>query len=233
MLDGERLTKDGRPLDTAKYPYQSLVGGLLYLACCTRPDIAFPVGVLSRFMSCPTEEAWKAAMNVLKYLKGTQDLGIVYGKSSKLIEGYADADYAGDTYSRKSCTGYVFKVFGGAVSWQSRLQPTVAVSTVEAEYMASVSATKEALWLTKLLRDLQYDVGAVRVWGDNQGALKLIKHPHGSQHIDVQHHFVRERVARGELEFEYVSTVDQAADILAKAVKTSQFDNCKLLMGLE
>jgi hypothetical protein len=122
-----------------------------------------------------------------------------------------------------------------AVSWSSRLQPTVAVSTAEAEYMAAASAVKEALWLKKLFAVFGRDVSPVHMFCDNQAAIKLIKHPIASmrsKHIDVQHHFVRERVARGEVVFEYCSTNQMVADCMTKALPVHKFHNCFAGMGV-
>jgi hypothetical protein len=129
--------------------YSELVGSLLYLASCTRPDIAQAVGALTRHMAAPNKQHWLAAKAVLRYLAGSAEKGICYqGTDGASLLGFCDADYAGDQDTRRSTTGFVFLVCGGAISWQSRLQPTVAVSTTEAEYMA---AAKEALWLRHVL----------------------------------------------------------------------------------
>jgi ribonuclease HI len=123
--------------------------------------------------------------------------------------GYCDADYAGDVDTRRSTTGYVSVLNGAAVSHSSQLQPTVAASKVEAEYMAASRAVQEALWLRKLLPELDIGATSMTIYGDNQGALKLLKNPIPSvrsKHIDVHHHFARERVCRGEVEFKYIST---------------------------
>jgi hypothetical protein len=125
-----------------EHPYRELIGSLLYLSVCTRPDIAYAVEVLSRYMSAPTTDHWRAAMGILRYLAGTRDLGIVSGNGGLIPEGYVDADYAGEL---DTTTGYVFILAERAISWSSRLQVTVAVSTVEAEYMGAASAVKESL----------------------------------------------------------------------------------------
>ena len=196
---------EGDPLDTERFPYMSLVGSLLYLSCCTRPDISQPVGVLARYMAKPTTALWTAAKGVLRYVVGTKDLGLVFGSSDGII-GYCDADYASDTESRRSTTGYVFLLNGGAISWSSKRQQTVAVSTTEAEYMAAAAAVKEALWLRKLMVDVYDTTPSIKIFGDNQSAIKLLKNPVSSQrskHIDVIYHFARERVARREVEFDF------------------------------
>jgi transposase InsO family protein len=221
-------------LDTSKYPYRELVGSLLYLAVCTRPDIAQAVGALTRFMSAPSLSHWLAAKGVLRYLAGTPDYGILFSSQGNVF-GYCDADYAGDPDTRRSTTGYVFSSGGGAISWSSRLQPTVAVSTAEAEYMAAAHAVKEALWLRNLITDFGKSPGTMLLYSDNQAALTLLKHPVTSlrsKHIDVIYHFARERVARKEVEFKYLSTDKMVADVLTKPLPEAKFKACCESMGL-
>ena len=236
MDPGVKLTKEGEPLDTEQFPYSTLVGSLLYLSVCTRPDIAQAVGALSRYMAKPTKQHWTAAKGVLRYVAGTVDVGLMFDGAAKSgFVGYCDSDYAGDVDTRRSTTGYVFNLHGGAISWSSKLQPTVAASTAEAEYMAAGSAVKEALWLRKLLPVFGIKGTAVKIMCDNQGAIKLLKHPIASirsKHIDVLHHFARERVARGEVEFEYCKSEDMAADSLTKAVPGGRVVKCRELIGL-
>ncbi|KAJ9507214.1 hypothetical protein QJQ45_004776 [Haematococcus lacustris] len=200
MAPAVKLVREGDALDTTLHHYSALVGSLLYLTCCTRPDIAFAVGALARHMSAPTKQHWAAACSVLCYLKGTADQGLLFGGVSGL-QGFSDADYAGDKDTARSTTGYIFTLNGGAISWSSRLQPTVAVSTAEAEYMAASSAAKEALWLRKLMRDLQLDASCVHLGCDNQAAIQLLHNPMATsraKHIDAHHHFVRERISRAQ-----------------------------------
>ena len=211
------------------------MGSLLYLSVCTRPDIAQAVGALARYMSVPTVAHWAAALGVVRYLAGTGEAGVTFGEGGAVLEGYCDADYAGDVDTRRSTPGYVFLMFGGAVSWSSRLQPTVAASTVEAEYLSAAQAVKEALWFRKLGGNLGLGLGTVRIYCDNQGAIRLLKHPIASQrskHIDVIHHFARERVARKEVEFAYCRTEDMNADILTKALTPGKFKKCRIEIGI-
>eukprot|EP00877_Chromochloris_zofingiensis_P008872 jgi/Chrzof1/4238/Cz14g04120.t1 len=200
-----KLAKDeGGPLDKEHYPYSQLVGSLMYLAITSRPDLAFSVGALARYMSCPTTVHWQAAKGVLRYLGGTLDYGITFGSDSNDLIGYCDADYAGDTDTRKSTSGYIFILHGGAITWSSKRQATVAASTTEAEYMAAAAAVKEALWLRTLLSELQLDIDNITIMADNQSAIKLLRNPISSmrtKHIDVAYHFARERVVRKEVVF--------------------------------
>ncbi|KAJ9528781.1 hypothetical protein QJQ45_000035 [Haematococcus lacustris] len=229
MAPAIKLVREGDPLDTSVHHYSALVGSLLYLTCCTRPDIAFAVGALARHMSSPTKQHWAAACNVLSYLKGTCDHGLLFGGVTGL-QGFSDSDYAGDKDTARSTTGYLFTLNGGAISWSSRLQPTVALSTAEAEYMAASNAAKEALWLRKLMRDLQLDASCVTtlcVGCDNQAALQLLHNPMATsraKHIDVHHHFVRERITRGEVAFYYCHTSSMMADLLTKPLAAVKFD---------
>lgn len=237
-----KLSKeDGDLLDAAAArEYRELVGSLLYLTCCTRPDLAQAVGALTRYTAAPTSAHWTAAKGVLRYLASTAPLGITFGRSSSspsdVLIGYADANYGGDIDTRRSTTGYAFILFGGVVSWSSRLQHTVAVSTAEAEYMAAAGAVKEALWLKTLLRDIGLQVPApLIIYGDNQAAIKLLKHPIASarsKHIDIIYHFARERVAAGEIEFVYISTSLMVADCLTKALPEAAFKACVKGFGM-
>jgi hypothetical protein len=211
--------------------YQALVGSLIYLAVNTRPDISHAVGILSRFMSCPTDKHWDAAKHVLRYLKGTSSLGLSY--SGTQVQGeqgimYVDADFAADVDKRKSTTGAVMILQGAAVLWISKLQPVVATSTTEAEYIASATATKEGLWVRKLLGDIYGTVSAVNLKVDNQAAIVLIsEHTAGksgrSKHIDVQFRFVSERFQRGEVSVTFVPTAEQHADMFTKQLSGPEF----------
>jgi hypothetical protein len=186
-------------------------------------------------MSAPNKLHWDATKTLLRYVKGTTSYGICFGSGTKGLLGYWDADYAGDLDTRRSTTGYGFVLNGGAISWSSRLQPTVAVSTAEVEYMSVASATKEALWLKKLFVDFGINVSPVQMFCDNQAAIKMIKHPIASmwsKHIDVQHHFVRERCARGEVAFQYCDTGEMVADCMTKALPMVKFQKCLLGMGV-
>jgi hypothetical protein len=225
-----KLTADeGEPLDTDIYPYSQLVGSMMYLAVCTRPDIAYAVGALARFMAKPTTVHWQAAKGVLRYLSGTTDYGITFGPGELELLGYCDADFAGDTDTRRSTTGFVFLLGGGSISWSSKRQATVAVSTTEAEYMGAAAAVKEALWLRNLLSDFGLDITPVKIYGDNQSTLKLLRNPIStlrSKHIDVIYHFARERVMKGDITFAYVNTSKMLADMLTKAIPTGKHEEC-------
>ena len=233
---GAVLTKAGEPLDTARFPYASLLGGLLYLSVTTRPDISQAVGALACYMSGPCVAHWHLLLGVLRYLKTTAKTGLTYGGGTLEVFGYCDADFAGCLDTRRSTTGYAFMLNGGAISWQSRRQRTVATSTAEAEYMAAASATKEALWLGYMLRDLGIETKSIPIWSDSQAALALIKNPMVSQrskHIDVAYHFVRERAENGTVSFDYVTTEEMAADCFTKPVPPAKLEFCKTRLGMK
>lgn len=203
--------------------YRSLVGALLYAAMVTRPDIAYAVQVLGRHLQASGEEHRTAAKRVLRYLKGTMDQGIIYGRRADgniLLLGYSDADWAGDRATRRSTTGYVFVLGGGAICWASKLQPTVALSTAEAEYMAVCSASQEALFQRQLLSDLDFpQQGPTTIYEDNTGAIALAENPvlhQRTKHIDIRYHFVRQHVELGNVALVHVASEDQLADLLTK-----------------
>jgi hypothetical protein len=232
-----KLSKDeGELIDKKQFPYGTLIGKLMFLAVSTRPDIAYSVGTLARFISEPTSTHWQAAKGVVRYLAHTKDRGITFRGSQLELTGFCDADYAGDVDSRKSTSGYVFTLNGGAISWSSKRQPTVAASTTEAEYMSAAAAVKEGLWLRKLLASMNIAVPTVHIFCDNQSTIKLLKNPifsARSKHIDVAHHFARERVQSKEVTFHYVSTIEMAADMLTKVLPISKHLACCGMIGVE
>ena len=222
-------------LDKEAYRYSELVGSLLYLSVCTRPDISQAVGALARHMARPSMEHWTAAKGVLRYIAGSLQTGILFGRGSTTVEAYCDANFASDTETRRSTTGFVFTLAGGAITWSSKLQPTVAVSTSEAEYMAAAQTVKEALWLKTLLSDFGIRAGAQKIYCDTQGAIKLLKHSTASirsKHIDVLHHFARDRVMRKEVSFEYCSTESMVADCFTKPLPIGKLKFCCEGMGV-
>ena len=179
--------------DMSRVPYARAVGSLMYAMVCTRPDIAHAVGVLSRFMSKPRKEHWTTVKQFFRFLRGTSDYGLCYqgrpGLDRELdIRGFVDVDWARDLDQRRSTSGYVFNLFGGAISWMSKKQSVVALSTTEAEYMAAIHASKEAVWLQRLCLNMGLVQEAIRIDCDNQSAIFLAKNPayHSkTKHIDV------------------------------------------------
>ena len=205
-----------------------LVGSLLYAAMVTRPDIAYAVQALGRHLQNATEEHFNAGKRILRFLQGTKHLGLRYGslENETTVVGYADADWASDKDTRRSVTAYLFKLGGAAVSWASKLQPTVALSSTEAEYMSACAAVQEAIYLRLLLASLGYvQDGPTVIYEDNQGCIGMSQNPilhKSTKHIDIRFHFVRERVASEEVKLIYIKTQNQLADLLTKPLPKPQ-----------
>jgi hypothetical protein len=239
-----RLTKrdlpqseeEGRKATTQ--PYRQLVGVLIYLAICTRPDIMQAVSSLSRFNSGHGETHWKAALHVIRYLKGTRDYELELGgtKTPRLI-GYTDSDYANCPDTRRSVSGYCFSLGSGIISWMSKKQATTATSSTEAEYMAACPATKEAVWIRNVLLGLdQEQRDPTVIFIDNNGACILTEDPSFHQrakHLETQHHHSRECTQRGLVHFVDVPSADNVADAFTKALQLSSFEKFREEMGLK
>jgi len=205
--------------------YQSKVGSLNFASNQTRPDIAFAIGYVARYASNPNQAHMDAVDRIFTYLKNDPGRGIVYsGKHGLQLTGFVDSDFAGCEDSRRSTTGWVFTLAGGPVSWSSQRQKTVATSTMDAEYTASAEATKEAVWIHNFINDLRIPgvhIDSVPLYIDNNSALKLTRNPefhNRSKHIDVKHHFVREKVEEGVINTQRVDTMDNLADVFTKAL---------------
>lgn len=197
----------------------------------------FAVCLISRFMERPTEVHMQAAKRILRYLKGTVELGIYYkrGAEEKLIA-FTDSDYAGDVDDRKSTSGYVFMLGTGAISWSSKKQPVVSLSTTEAEFIAAASCACQAVWLRRILENLGHNQGrCTTICCDNSSTIKLSRNPvlHGrSKHIDVRFHFLRDLTKDGVIELQYCSTEDQVSDIMTKPLKLESFLKFRRLLGV-
>jgi hypothetical protein len=208
----------------------------MYAAVSTRPDISYVTGLLGRAVANPSVEHIQASRRVLRYLRGTPKVGLHYFKGPVVLYGYTDADWAGDPEARRSTSGYVFKLLGGAISWQSKKQSMTALSSTEAEYVALTSGSTEAVWLRRLLAELgQPQEGPTRIFVDNQSAINLAKNSvlHGrTKHIQIRHHFIRQLIEDGEVEVHHVKTSAQPADFLTKALPRDSFKSCCARVGL-
>eukprot|EP00253_Pinus_taeda_P009482 PITA_09482 len=210
--------------DMSRVPYASAIGSLMYAMVYTRSYITHVVGVLSKFMSKLGKEHWTAVKRVFRYLRGISDYGLCYQGRPRLvrvldIHGFVDADWARDLDQRRSTSGYVFNLFGGAVSWMSKKQSVVALSTTEAEYRAATHASKEAVWLQRLCSSMGLVQGAIRIDCDSQSAIFLAKNPayHSkTKHIEVQYHFVRDMIEDKKVLLVKVDTLKNTADALTK-----------------
>jgi hypothetical protein len=218
-------------------PYLSAVGSLMYLAIGTRPDIAYAVGLLSRFNSCPAKVHWKAIQRVFQYLKGTSDFCLEFGPSTVggvTLSVFSDSDYAGDTEKARSTSGYASFIGASCVNWSSRRQDVVAKSTTEAELIAANSGASDGTWLTHLLEELGFpQASPFPLQMDNQSSIKVAKNPehHGKmKHLDTKYYWIRDQVDLGKLRVEWVPSRSNCADILTKALsKDLHQEQCQLL----
>ncbi|XP_055604909.1 uncharacterized protein LOC129753136 [Uranotaenia lowii] len=241
MNTSERLAKDMSPKTTEEIdrmknvPYQEAVGALMYLAQCTRPDILFAVNHLSRFNTCAGEKHWEAVKHLLRYVRGSSKMKLCYTKSpeSELV-GYTDANWAADLDDRKSTSGYLFTFQGRAVSWCCKRQPTVALSSCEAEYMALSASVQEAAWWRGLISEF----GKTRplpLRCDNQSAICVAKnggYTPRTKHIDIRHHYIREALEQNVVTLSNVSTDEQLADGLTKPLERIKLERNRTAMGI-
>ena len=238
--------------------YCQLVGKLIFLTN-TRPDLAFSVGLVSRYMTAPQQAHLDAIHHMLRYVKKTSSYGLFYARHiTTPITGYTDADWAACGETRRSTGGYCFTLAGAAITWQSKRQPTVAKSSTESEYVSLSIGASEAAWLRRLIREIPsppltshssislaltspqiradlHTSSPIVVHCDNQSAIKLAKNPvfHArTKHIEVAHHFVREQVLRGEIELHYISTDQQPADIFTKPLARTKFEQHRSALGI-
>lgn len=238
LAAGASLVPNGKPLPDADASlYRSMVGKLLFAANTVRPDLAYAASALSRFIKTPYPNHQAAAKHVLRYIKGTIGLGLVFKKSSSFnLTGYCDSDWAGDKADRKSITGYVFMLGNSAVTWKSTKQQTVALSSTEAEYMALSDAVKELLWLKQLLKHIGLKLNRVPcIFEDNEGCRMLSAHPvhhQRTKHIDIKHHFVRHHISERNCEIVSISTDNMVADMLTKSLSKIKFNKFVKLAGM-
>lgn len=235
METGYIRMEDTSPLLSDTTAYRSLVGALLYIAVCARPDVAACVAILGRKVSAPTEADWVAAKRVVRYLKTTKDWRLKFGSNDGLV-GYCDADWAGDVGTRKSTTGFVFHYAGGAVSWVSRRQNCVTLSSMESEYVSLSEACQELVWLLSLFKDLGVQQsGPVTIREDNQSCIKFVgseRSTRRSKHIETKQHYVKELYEDKVLSLEYCSTDEMVADILTKPLGTIKHRKLAGMLGL-
>ncbi|KAM6577772.1 hypothetical protein CsatB_029609 [Cannabis sativa] len=241
---GIRLSKEQSPTDPqeiedmAKIPYASAVGSLMYAMLCTRPDICYAVGIVSRYQSNPGQEHWNAVKYILKYLKSTRNLVLVYKGGALNPIGYTDSDFQASLEDRKSTSGMVFTLGGGAVVWRSAKQTAISDSTMEAEYIAAAEAAKELVWLRKFFTSIGVVPGMEKplvLLCDNNGAIANSKEPRShkrSKHIERKYHIIREYVARGDVLVEKVDTEDNLADPFTKVLAVTAFEKHRQNLGL-
>lgn len=217
---------------TDQYPYAEALGSLQHCAKATRPDISYPLSVLSKYMGCPREAHWVALKRVIRYLRQTPTHGLFYNKLKEpRLMCFTDADHAGDKENRRSISGLVISIAGGPICYRAQQQRSVAASTTEAEYVAASLGARDIVWLDRFVRELNIQLTVKPVLlCDNQSALKLIKNPEfhqRSKHIDICYHITREKYEEGLFDIEYVRSEDQRADIFTKAFTIQAFENLR------
>ncbi len=233
----QELINQGSP-PAENVPYRQAIGSLMYLMIGSRPDLAFVIGKLSQHAEKPSEFHWISVKRALRYVNATRNHGILYDGNKPLeTKGFSDADWAGCRVSRKSTSGFVFLVAGGAVSWRSKKQTCVATSTCEAEYIAMCMACKESIWLSRLFSDLKNSQKPepITLGVDNNGAIDTAKNAIVNQrnkHIDLQYHFVRNAQQTNQIKLQHVTSENQLADSLTKPLDRILFSKLTIAQGI-
>lgn len=227
---------DAERAEMVDVPYRSAIGSLMYLATCTRPDIAAAVSELSKFSQNPGSAHWEGVKRVLRYVSGTISDGLMYRRGAQVeVWGYSDAGHAGDKETSRGRTGYVFLSAGAAISWRSSMMKLVTHSSCESEYVGLSEAGNEAVYLQQLQGEMCIGKPSVLLLGDNESSLKLAMNPvfhQRSKHIRIKYHSLRDRVEEGLIELCKVDTGLNAADMMTKNVGVGVLKMCKGLIGM-
>jgi len=229
------LYPDQEPAD--KDRYQRLVGKLIYLSH-TRPDISYAASLVSQFMHCPSKDHMDAVGRILQYLKSAPGRGLMFLKNGHLdIEGYTDADWAGNLFDRKSTSGYFTFVGGNLVTWRSKKQKVVALSSAEAEFRGMAKGLCELLWIRRLLSEIGFTPkSGMNLYCDNKAAIAISQNPiqhDRTKHIEIDRHFIKQNLEEGVICFPFVRSEDQLADMLTKAVSNKNFRDSLNKLGIE
>ncbi|WJX83468.1 hypothetical protein P8452_66129 [Trifolium repens] len=230
-----KLSKDEHGVSVDQSLYRSMIGSLLYLTA-SRPDISFAVGVCARYQAEPKMSHLNQVKRILKYVSGTSDYGILYshGEDTRLL-GYCDADWAGSADDRKSTSGGCFFLGSNLISWFSKKQNCVSLSTAEAEYIAAGSSCSQLLWMKQMLGEYNVQQDVLTLYCDNLSAINISKNPiqHSrTKHIDIRHHFIRDLVEDNIVTLEHVATENQLADIFTKALDANRFEALRGKLGI-
>ncbi|KAA0055518.1 gag/pol protein [Cucumis melo var. makuwa] len=224
--------------DMRRIPYASVVGSLMHAMLCTRPDICYAVGIVSRYQSNLELYHWTTVKIILKYLRRTRDYMLVYGAKDLILIGYTDSDFQTDKDSRKSTSGLVFTLNGGAVVWRSIKQGCIADSTMEAKYVAACEAAKEAVWLRKFLYDLEVVPNMnllITLYCDNTGTVANSKEPHShkrGKHIERKYNLIREIVQREDVIVTKIASEHNIVDLFTKTLTAKVFEGHLESLGL-
>ena len=236
MVQNLGLGEHSNQIPTNRERYQRLVGKLIYLSH-TRPDIAYAVSLVSQFMHNPSEDHMNAVLRILRYLKSSPGKGLMFRKNNHLsIDGYTDVNWAGSITDRKSTSGYFTFVGGNLVTWRSKKQKVVALSSAETEFRGMAKGLCELLWLRRLLEEIGYSSSsAMNLFCDNKAAIEIAQNPvqHDlTKHVEVDRHFIKEKLEAKIVQFPFVKSEDQLADILTKAVSSKVFCDSLVKLGI-
>jgi len=238
ILNNEMSPKtDSEKQQMVNKPYRPILGSVMWGQLATRPDLSFAVSLLSRFQANPGIEHWRALMHVVGYIKNTLDYGLTYSRDAELTPlAYVDADYGGCRDTKRSTSGYVFTMSGGPVTWSSKRQATVALSTVEAEYVAMSRCAQQTKWMQAWLDevDIEHQKPGV-IKGDSRGGIALTKNTkdHGKvKHIDIRHHYIRELVKSGAITIERIPSAENPADMFTKPLSRDHHHHFLQLLNI-
>lgn len=216
--------------------YLSLIGGLLYVALHTRPDIAVSTTILAQKSSCPNQQDWNEAKRVLRYLGATSHFKLTLGSSNTGLAMYADADWAGDQRDRKSKSGHLILFGGGVIHWSSRKQSCVALSSTEAELVALAEGCQELIWMKRLLEEIgEQSTEAIIVYEDNQSCIKLVESDRlerKTKHIETKFFFVRDLHQQQQINLQYCPSEEMLADLLTKPLHRVRLENLRKQLGV-
>ncbi|KAJ9547298.1 hypothetical protein OSB04_019841 [Centaurea solstitialis] len=224
---------DGKAVDVTTY--RGMIGSLMYLTA-SRPDIMFSTCLCARYQSKPKESHLKAVKRIFRYLKGTVNLGLWYPKGSGYeLTGYTDADHGGCKLDRKSTTGHIQFLGDKLVSWASKKQNCVSLSTAEAEYVAAASCCSQIIWMRTQLRDYGFKFDKIPIYCDSKSAIAISCNPvqhTKTKHIDIRYHFIKDHVEKGTIELYFVNTEFQLADLFTKALDEKRFNFLITKLGM-
>ena len=219
-------------------PYRELISCLMYVALTSRPDLCAATIYFSQFQNCPNEKHWVNLKRILRYIKGTLDLKLIYegNVDREILKAFADADWASNKLDRKSLSGYIFKVYGATVCWLTRKQSTIALSSTEAELISLTNAVCHGAWLERLLEDLGCKLTSpVPYYEDNQSTIRVAEDERNLgrlKHMNVKHLFIRDRIHSGKIILKYIASAEQQADIMTKGFPRQSFTMQRMNLGL-
>ena len=236
MVTGCKLSKEEKSPKVDQTLYRSMIGSLLYLTA-SRPDILQSVCLVARYQADPREAHMVAVKRILRYLKGTVNFGLWYIKSENFtLMAYLDADWAGCVDDRRSTSGGAFYLGKSLVSWHSKKQESVALSTAEAEFIAATATCTQVLWMKRQIEDLKVQCQSpIIIKCDNKSAINISKNPvqHSrTKHIDIKYHFLKDQVTQNVVKLEFIPTNDQVADIFTKPLPKDVFERLRALLGV-